>query len=258
MARLKSRTKKDKDIAFLTDVATNNTIAMREGPQKSKRRYTLMDLVTTRPMNETQRQFFEAYLLGNHVIGSGSAGTGKSFISFYLALNDILDEDKDVDRIILVRSAVPSREIGHLPGDVNEKMAVYEEPYKEITKKLLKRENSYTDLKDSGKIVFMPTSFVRGLTWDNAVVIVDEAQSMTFHELNSVITRLGHNSRLIVCGDIAQNDLVTRKNDISGFIRMLKVANNIEEFDIVNFTRDDIVRSKFVKSWICAVEDTPE
>lgn len=258
MARTKSRTKKDKDIEFLTHVATNNGFAKAEGPQKSKRKYTLMDLVTTRPLNEAQRQFFESYLLGNHVVGSGSAGTGKSYISLFLALNDILDDDKEVDKIIIVRSAVPSREIGHLPGDITEKMAVYEEPYKEICKGLTRRPNAYQDLKDSGKIEFMPTSFVRGLTWDNCVVVVDEAQSMTFHELNSVITRLGKNSRLIVCGDIAQNDLVVRKNDLSGFLRMLKVADRIDEFDVVNFTRDDIVRSKFVKSWICAVEDTPE
>ena len=113
-------------------------------------------------------------------------------------------------------------------------------------------------MKEIGKLRFMATSFVRGLTWDNAIVIVDEAQSMTFHELNSVITRLGDNSKLVICGDIAQNDLIVRKNDQSGYLRAISAFEKMNNVEIVNFTRDDIVRSEFVKRWICAVEDTPE
>lgn len=254
-ARRKSRTKKDRDLEFLSEMNYNNTEAKKEGPKK---RFTLHDLKTIRPMNETQREFFESYVMGANVIGNGSAGTGKSFISLYLALSDVLDEEKPQEKVIIVRSAVPSREIGHLPGDMKEKMAVYEEPYKDIVSSLLRKAKAYDDMKDAGKIEFMPTSFVRGLTWDNAVVVIDEAQSMTFHEVNSVITRIGDNSRLIICGDIAQNDLITKKQDQSGFNRMLAIASKMSNFDIVSFTRNDIVRSKFVREWICATEDTPE
>lgn len=254
MARRKSRTAKDRDLEFFSEMYIHNSAAVKDGPKKKT--FHLKDLKPIKPMNETQREFFVSYLSGNHVIGNGSAGTGKSFISLYLALNDILDNEKEQNKIIIVRSAVPSREIGHLPGDIKEKMAVYEEPYKDIVGNLMGRASSYEDMKDAGKIEFMPTSFVRGLTWDNCVVVLDEAQSCTFHEINSVITRLGKNSRLIVCGDIAQNDLLVRKNDTTGFDRMLAVASKMKEFDIITFTRNDICRSAFVKAWICATEDT--
>lgn len=256
MARRKSRTAKDQQVEFLSEMLEKNAKAVREGPKKKN--FHLHDMKAIRPMNETQREFFESYILGNHVVGNGSAGTGKSFLSVYLALTDVLDVEKPQHRLIIIRSAVASRDIGHLPGSIEEKMAVYEEPYKAIVGNLMSKNNAYTDMKDAGKIEFMPTSFVRGLTWDNAVVVVDEAQSMTFHEINSVITRLGHNSKIIICGDIAQNDLITKKQDQSGFNRMLAIAGKMDSFDIVTFTRHDIVRSKFVKDWICAAEDTPE
>lgn len=248
-AKRKSRTKKDRDLAFLNEMNYQNAEARKEGPKK---RFTLHDLRTIRPMNETQRQFFESYIMGANVIGNGSAGTGKSFCALYLALNDVLDEQKEQEKIIIVRSAVPSREIGHLPGDMKEKMAVYEEPYKDIVGNLLRKAKAYDDMKDLGKIEFMPTSFVRGLTWDNAVVVVDEAQNMTLQEIHSVITRIGENTKLVICGDIGQNDLVVRKSDVSGFLEVLKIAERMDEFDIINFTEQDIVRSSFVKAWIIA------
>lgn len=248
-AKRKSRTKKDRDLEFLSEMNYQNTEARKEGPKK---RYSLHDLRTIRPMNEAQRQFFESYIMGANVIGNGSAGTGKSFCALYLALNDVLDEEKEQEKIIIVRSAVPSREIGHLPGDMKEKMAVYEEPYKDIVGNLLRKAKAYDDMKDAGKIEFMPTSFVRGLTWDNCVVVVDEAQNMTLQEIHSVITRVGENTKMVICGDIGQNDLVVRKSDVTGFLEVLKIAERMDEFDIVNFTEQDIVRSKFVKSWIIA------
>lgn len=251
-ARRKSRTKKDRDLDFLSEMNLTNTEARKEGPKK---RYTLHDLKTIRPLNETQREFFQSYIMGANVIGNGSAGTGKSYISLFLALNDVLDEDKPQDRIIIVRSAVPSREIGHLPGDIKEKMAAYEEPYKDIFRDLLRKAKAYDDMKDAGKVEFMPTSFVRGLTWDDAVVVVDEAQNMTLQEIHSVITRVGKNTKLLICGDIGQNDLVVRKSDVSGFLETLKIAGRMSEFDIINFTEEDIVRSAFVKAWIIAKQN---
>jgi phosphate starvation-inducible protein PhoH len=138
-------------------------------------------------------------------------------------------------------------------------MAVFEAPYTGIMRQLMpKQTDAYNNLKEAEKIKFVPTSFVRGDTWDNAIVIVDEVQSMNWHEINSVVTRLGDNSRIILCGDIAQNDLLMKKNDQSGFRRLLQVTDKMKSFDIATFTRNDIVRSKFVKEWIISVEDTPE
>lgn len=253
--RVKSRSKKDKDLEFLSEMNFNNASAKREGPKK---RFSIHDLKAINPLNEAQRQLFESYIMGSNVVASGSAGTGKSFCALWLALNDVLDDEKPQNRIIIVRSAVPTREIGHLPGTAEEKMEPYEAPYVEIVADLLRKEKAYADLKDMGKITFMPTSFVRGMTWDDAVVVVDEAQSMTTHEINSVVTRVGRNTKIIICGDVAQNDLIMKKHDQSGFFRMLKVVEKMAEFDVVTFTRNDIVRSAFVKAWICASEDTPE
>lgn len=256
MARRKTRSKKDENIVYLQSVLDNQGHAISEGPKVKK--FTLHDLKSIRPLTFGQQQLFESYFSGNNIIANGSAGTGKSFCASYLALTDILREGHVQDQIIIVRSAVQSREIGALPGEIDEKIAPYEVPYRDIFASLLKKHDAYENLKESGKLSFMCTSFVRGLTWDNAIVIVDEAQSMTFHEINSVITRLGDNSKLIICGDISQNDLIVKKSDQSGYIRMLRAMEKMKGVDTVTFTREDIVRSKFVREWICAVEDTPD
>jgi phosphate starvation-inducible protein PhoH len=254
----KSRTKKDRDREFLEEVAFHNAAAMREGPTKIKK-FSRHDLKDIRPKNARQEQMFEAYMMGNNVVASGSAGTGKTFCAFFLALNDIFDHRMPQDHIVLVRSNVPTREVGHLPGELHEKMAVFEAPYHKIVRELMpKTTDAYNNLKEAEKIKFVPTSFVRGDTWDNAIVIVDEVQSMNWHEINSVVTRLGENSRLIICGDIAQNDLIMKKHDQSGIRQLLNVTGKMRSFDVVSFTREDIVRSAFVKEWIIAVEDTPE
>ena len=153
--------------------------------------------------------------------------------------------------MIIVRSVVPTREIGFLPGDLNDKVSVYETPYKDICAELIGRSSTYDDMKEAGIVQFMPTSFIRGLTWDNAIVVVDECQNMTFHEINSIVTRLGQNSRIIFTGDTNQTDL--RPVDC-GMTKMLSVVDNIETFAKVKFTTDDIVRSNIVKSWIVAAE----
>lgn len=256
MARRKTRTKKDENIIFLQKTLENQGRAVKDGPKI--KHFTLHDLRSTRPLTQGQQQMFESYFIGNNIVANGSAGTGKSYSAIYLALTDILREDSPQEQIILVRSAVASRDIGHLPGEISDKLAPYEEPYKDIFGSLLRKNDAYDVMKETGRVKFMATSFVRGLTWDNAVVIIDECQSMTFHEISSVITRLGENSKLILCGDIAQNDLLVKKSDQSGYIRALKALSKISNVDVVTFTREDIVRSKFVKQWICAVEDTPE
>lgn len=217
---------------------------------------SIHDLKAIKPLNEPQKQMFESYFTDNFIVANGSAGTGKSFSAIFLALNDVLSKDRPQKKLIIVRSAVPSREIGHLPGTEDEKLEPYEAPYKDIFAELLGRKVAYDKMKKQGVVEFVPTSFIRGLTWDNAVVVVDEVQNMTFYEINSVITRIGANSKLIVIGDQIQTDLYRRKNDQSGISEFIRVADLMEEFDHIVFTKHDIVRSAFVKSWICALEDS--
>lgn len=249
----KSRSKKNTQIDFLEETLAYNAKAVREGPKKKT--WSSHDLRTVRPLNEAQRQFFESYMQGNHVIGNGSAGTGKSYISLYLALSDILDPETGRDKIMLVRSAVQGREIGFTPGDVNEKMAPYESPYVDICADLFRKQNSYQDMKDAGKIQFMPTSFLRGNSWDNAVIVIDEIQNCNLQEIFTIMTRCGKNSKIIAIGDMVQNDLVHRNNDKSGMSVLLEIAKRMPEFDIITFTKNDIVRSAFVRAFITSYED---
>lgn len=235
----------------VTRSSFDNVNAILQGPQKKK--WTKHDILQIQPMTAHQRDMFQAYFQESHVIGYGSPGTGKTFLAFYLALMDIVNTTIPQDKIRIVRSAVPSRQIGHLPGTAEEKMMVYEAPYVDICAELLGRPNSYSDLKQAGLVEFTPTSFVRGSSWDNTIVIIDEAQNMTWQELNSVITRIGYNSRLIITGDTKQCDF-NSKNEQSGFVSALKVAEKMDQFALVQFTSEDIVRSEFVKAWIMACE----
>lgn len=249
MAR-KARSRREDKIHFLEEAVFNNVSAKLEGPKKKT--FSLHDIKTIKPLNEAQRQMFSAFINGDNVVASGSAGTGKSYVACFLALNEVLCSDTEQTNIKIIRSAVASRDIGHLPGSITEKLSVYEEPYRDIFSDLLKYKDAYDNLKDTKIVEFMSTSFVRGLTWDNAVVIIDEAQNMQLHEIHSIMTRIGKNSKVIVCGDVSQNDLAMKRNEVSGFAAALKIMEKMPEFDIVNFTENDIVRSKFVRSWIMA------
>lgn len=219
-------------------------------PQKRKR-WSTHDIRTIRPMTNTQQEFLESWFSGSSVCAHGSAGTGKSFLAVYAALSAVFDPRDDARKIMIVRSAVTTREVGHLPGTLEEKQSIYEQPYRDIFADLCGRDSTYQDMKDAGYVQFMLTSHVRGLTWDNAVVIVDEAQNMTWSEIDSVVTRMGHNSRLIICGDGShQQDL--KRGEVSGFANMLRVLEDVENFTCIAFTSHDVVRSGLAKSWILA------
>ena len=196
----------------------------------------------------TQNQLL-AFEADNNLVLHGVAGTGKSFISCYLGFDDILKNEKE--RIVLIRSAVPTRDIGFLPGNEKEKASVYEEPYKDICIELFQRGDAYEILKTKGIFYFMTTSFIRGVTLRDAVVIVDECQNMSFHELDSIITRIGENCKVVFCGDFRQTDL--EKNGLKDFIRVLKAME--KEFTLIEFEIKDIVRSDFVKKYITARTD---
>tara|TARA_B100001094_G_scaffold180239_1_gene174558 strand:+ start:2196 stop:2855 length:660 start_codon:yes stop_codon:yes gene_type:complete len=215
----------------------------------SKRSKTLagsgLSLAEIEPLTKNQLVAFES---DKNLILHGLAGTGKTFISCYLAFDDMV---KGVyNNFVIIRSAVPTRDIGFLPGSEKEKASVYEEPYKEIALELFQRGDAYEILKTKGLVDFMTTSFIRGITLKNTIIMIDECQNMTFHELDSIITRVGENCRVIFCGDFRQSDL--KSNGLENFMQILK---NMGSFDFIDFEIKDIVRSEFVKDYIIAKTD---
>lgn len=217
--------------------------------------WTLHDLAIIKPLTKAQEEMVSSFEEGNHIVAFGSSGSGKSFLALYLAMNEVLSPQSKTDHIILVRSAVQTRDLGYLKGTLEEKLSAYENPYRDIFCEIVGRLNTYDDMKREELIQFITTSFVRSLTFNNAIIILDEAQNCTFHEISSIVTRTGENSRVIVIGDLAQNDLVSKK-ERTGFDRFIRIAEKMPEFSLIHFTRDDIVRSTFVKSFIIASEET--
>ena len=212
-------------------------------------------LLDIEPITDNQKKLFDSYADGKHLVAYGTAGTGKTFISLYNALADVLDETTPYERIYLVRSLVSTREIGFLPGDHEDKADIYQIPYKNMVKYMFQMptdadfEMLYGNLKAQETIKFWSTSFIRGTTLDNAIVIVDEFQNLNFHELDSIITRIGENSRIIFCGDASQSDLV-KTNDRNGIHDFLNILRKMPSFDIIEYGIDDIVRSGLVKEYI--------
>jgi phosphate starvation-inducible protein PhoH len=215
----------------------------------AKKRKTLagvnFELREIEPLTRNQLKAFETT---DHLVLHGLAGTGKTFISSYLAFDDMAKGE--YEKLVIIRSAVPTRDIGFLPGSEKEKASVYEEPYKDICIELFQRGDAYEILKTKGLVHFMTTSFIRGVTLRNAVILIDECQNMSFHELDSIITRMGQGCRVIFCGDFRQADL--QKNGLKDFVRVLKAMN---AFDFIDFEIKDIVRSDFVKQYITAKTD---
>lgn len=207
------------------------------------------------PITATQEEFFESYRNGFNVAAIGTAGTGKTMCALYLGLVDVLTRP-EFKKLIIVRSAVQTREQGFMPGSLQQKEAVFTIPYANIITDLFDRGDAWDILKQKQVIEFMTSSFVRGLTFDNAVIVVDECQSMTYHELDSIITRVGENSKIIFCGDTKQDDLQgsRNRNDVSGLANFLDVLSDIASFKIISFGIEDIVRSGLVKEYIIAKE----
>ena len=203
------------------------------------------------PLHEdTFRAFFESDYKSLAI--TGQAGTGKTLIGTYLALNELLRKDSPIDTFIIVRSIVQTRDMGFLPGDLDEKMEPYEAPYRDIFHKIFERPTAYNHMKNSkngGAVVFVPTSFVRGVTWDNSIILLDETQNMTMHEIDSVLTRVGENSRVIMVGDREGQDDLKSKREVSGFDRAFEIAKTMGEFSTFEYGDAECVRSGFVRSW---------
>jgi phosphate starvation-inducible protein PhoH len=231
-----------------------NTQVQSNQPQlvvSHKLRIRLDDMKTIEPLTENQRGFFEAYKDSKVMLLHGVAGTGKTYIALYHALEEVLEKSNPFNKIIIVRSAVPSREIGHLPGDEKEKTEVYTQPYISICEDLFDRSDAYQRLVEQKAVEFMITSFIRGITLDKAIIVVDECQNMTDMELNSIITRVGEDSKIIFCGDFRQTDLY-KKTDVSGLKKFMVIADMMPSFKTFEFGVDDIVRSELVKEYIIA------
>ena len=213
------------------------------------------NLTTIKGITDSQKVVFETWKKGKNQFLFGSAGTGKTFISLYLALNDIFDLKKPYDKVVLVRSLIPTREIGFLPGDEEDKAALYQVPYQNMVQFMFEQPNEqsfnnlYDRLKGQGSLYFLSTSFLRGLTFDNAIIIVDECQNMNFHELDTIITRVGQDSKIVFCGDFDQTDL-QKTNEKNGLHDFLRILTEMDEFNVTEFTLGDIVRSGFVRSYL--------
>jgi|TARA_B110000902_G_scaffold69853_1_gene82748 predicted ribonuclease YlaK len=214
------------------------------------------NLVAVKPITDNQKVVFESFnKKSKNQFLFGAAGTGKTFCALYLALRSVMDLKTNYEKVILVRSLIPTREIGFLPGDEEDKAALYQVPYQNMVQFMFEQPNTqafsnlYDRLKGQGTLYFLSTSFLRGLTFDNSIIIVDECQNMNFHELDTIITRVGQDSKIMFCGDFDQTDL-QRTNERNGLHDFLRILEEMEEFNCTEFTIGDIVRSGFVRSYL--------
>jgi predicted ribonuclease YlaK len=222
---------------------------------KRKKPINLDYIKKIEPLTDNQETFFEKYKQDQNLVAYGCAGTGKTFITLYNALLDVLDPKTPYEKIYIVRSLVATREIGFLPGDHEDKSSLYQIPYKNMVKYMFEMpddsafEMLYANLKAQGTISFWSTSFIRGTTLDNCIIIVDEFQNLNFHELDSIITRVGEGSKIMFCGDATQSDLV-KVSERSGIMDFIRILRNMPSFDMVEFGAEDICRSGLVKEYI--------
>jgi len=202
------------------------------------------------PMTDTQSDVFDSYFENYNLFLYGCAGTGKTYISLYLALKEVLNPNSPYHKVYMIRSSVPSRDMGFMPGKLQDKMAVYEAPYVTMLNDLFGRGDAYQVAVQKGVFEMISTSFLRGVTFDNCIVIADEIQNCSFQELDTLITRIGNNTKVILCGDIEQCDLIRSKYDVTGLPQFMEILERMESFDFVEFQAEDIVRSGLVREYI--------
>ena len=230
---------------------------VNSSPKKMRRKKPINteQLTDIQPLTDNQKLVFDAYENNKNLFLYGCAGTGKTFIAMYLALKEILSNKTAYEKLYVVRSLVPTREIGFLPGDHEDKAHLYQIPYQNMVKYMFKMpddpafEMLYDNLKAQETISFWSTSFLRGTTLDNAIVLVDECQNLNFHELDSIMTRVGNDSKIIFAGDIAQTDLV-KTNEKNGILDFMKILEIMDEFANIEFDVNDIVRSGLIRNYI--------
>ena len=236
-------------------MANNVGLGRSTKQMKRKKPYNVDQMVAVEPITANQKIAFKSYQEGKNLFLYGAAGTGKTFITLYNALKDVLDPITPYNKVVIVRSLVSTREIGFLPGDHEDKSFLYQIPYKNMVKYMFELptdqefEMLWGNLKEQESVTFWSTSFIRGTTLDDSIVIVDESQNLNFHELDSIITRCGENCKIHFCGDAAQTDLI-RTNEKNGILDFQKIITRMPEFDLVEFDINDIVRSGLVKSYL--------
>ena len=222
---------------------------------KKNKEISSSNLLKIKPITESQKTVFETWKKGQNQFLFGCAGTGKTFISLYLAMQDVLNLQTKYEKVVLVRSLIPTREIGFLPGDEEDKAALYQVPYQNMVQFMFEQPNEqafkmlYDRLKSQGSLYFLSTSFLRGLTFDNTIIIVDECQNLNFHELDTITTRVGQDSRIVFCGDFFQTDLI-KTGDKNGLHDFLRILEEMKDFNCTEFNIGDIVRSGFVRDYL--------
>lgn len=232
-------------------------VGMTAKQMKRKKPINADFLLDIEPLTDNQKKLFDAYAEGKNVVAYGAAGTGKTFITLFNALMDVFNPESPYEKIYIIRSLVSTREIGFLPGDHEDKSSLYQIPYKNMVKYMFQMpsdsdfEMLYGNLKSQETISFWSTSFIRGTTFDNVIIIIDEYQNLNFHELDSIITRVGENSKICFCGDATQTDL-QKSNEKNGIHDFMKILRIMPSFELVEFGLDDIVRSGIVKEYLVA------
>ena len=223
--------------------------------KKGNKEINMSNLVAVKPITDNQKVVFDTWKKEKNQFLFGAAGTGKTFCALYLAMQAVMDLKTNYEKVVLVRSLIPTREIGFLPGDEEDKAALYQVPYQNMIQFMFEQPNEqsfnnlYDRLKGQGTLFFLSTSFLRGLTLDNAIIIVDECQNMNFHELDTITTRVGQDSKIMFCGDFDQTDL-QRTNEKNGLHDFLRILEEMDEFNCTEFTIGDIVRSGFVRNYL--------
>ena len=239
----------------------NIGVGLTAKQMKRKKPINSSFLIDIEPLTENQKILFDAYSKGQNIVAYGAAGTGKTFITLYNAIKDVMNENLPYERVYIVRSLVSTREIGFLPGDHDDKSSLYQIPYKNMVKYMFEMSSDadfemlYGNLKTQETIKFWSTSFLRGTTVDNSIIIVDEFQNLNFHELDSIVTRVGENCKIMFCGDGTQTDLV-KTNEKNGIVDFLKILRKVTSFDIIEFGLNDIIRSGIVKEYLLAKSET--
>lgn len=226
-----------------------------QAPVSHALRLKLDHLKTFEALTDNQEKFFEMYRGGGYFMGLfGSPGTGKTFLSMYRAIEEVLSKDNPFKHVVIVRSLIQTRDVGFLPGNLDEKQEIYEMPYREICQTLFGRPDAWDRLKEQGHARFISTTAIRGISIDDSIIIFDECQNANWAEVNTVMSRVGHRSKIIFAGDYKQSDLNKSNKDVTAFHDFRKVASDIPAFQEVYFTPDDIVRSSLVRDWIVSCE----
>jgi phosphate starvation-inducible PhoH-like protein len=221
--------------------------------EDSNNKIRIDDLITVQPITKHQKEAYDAYRSGDHLALVGTAGTGKTFLAMYLALEEVMDKGSPYDTVHIIRSVVPTRDMGFLPGSLEEKLDAFTGPYRSTASHLFQDPRAFDKLVHNHYVSFESTSYIRGVTFDNSIVIVDEMQNLNFHELDSVITRVGECTKIIFCGDYKQSDFKNNK-DREGVNKFLEILEHMQDFSVINFGWEDIVRSDFLRDYIITKE----